>query len=258
MMTCCCCCGHNQLQRLAARVTVATAQGAFDRHAALANFELESRQQFLATLNAFEDKSVCNIHSNLWVPNNIFPSLIAQLFNFIKTMLAAYRLLAIKFVWNVASGYDFRVRSEITIDNIDTFACSVADILRNEGRITVEALRASGTLVVDCLRRELRARNHRLMHHYKVRFKHKLSSACNNNNLLLLWSQVMFAGSRGSSHPRQVPTNNRTNSSGARPQNHRRLHRYRHECRSSRTSSWHHHLWDLSGCSDTLPSTTNK
>lgn len=65
MMTCCCCCGHNQLQRLAARVTVATAQGAFDRHAALANFELESRQQFLATLNAFEDKSVCNIHSNL-------------------------------------------------------------------------------------------------------------------------------------------------------------------------------------------------
>ena len=109
MMTCCCCCGHNQLQRLAARVTVATAQGAFDRHAALANFELESRQQFLATLNAFEDKSVCNIHSNLWVPNNIFPSLITHLFNFIKTMLAAYRLLAIQFVWNSmgANGHNF-------------------------------------------------------------------------------------------------------------------------------------------------------
>lgn len=39
----------------------------------------------------------------------------------------------------------------INVDNIDTYACSVPDVIAVGGDVTAEALIASSSLVIDCM-----------------------------------------------------------------------------------------------------------
>ena len=49
----------------------------------------------------------------------------------------------------------------VNITTVDTFACSVPDIMANGGNITDEALQASASVIINCMNRLLKSRKRR-------------------------------------------------------------------------------------------------
>ena len=49
----------------------------------------------------------------------------------------------------------------IDVDKIDTYACSVPDVMAAGGTVTDDALEASGSVVVDCINRDKKMRKRR-------------------------------------------------------------------------------------------------
>ena len=60
----------------------------------------------------------------------------------------------------------------IDIDKIDTYACSVPDVMAEGGTVTDDALEASGSVVINCINRDKknRKRRRKAMQTVPVRF----------------------------------------------------------------------------------------